>query len=108
MRLLGGWRQGRESEVNTNSKLSPLQASLVIEVIADKGVNKRTLIDSYMRFSRIRKKIGSGNWSALNKSGKQLYKDLKNRQKNKIVGWMYEAYKRQVNDGLSKQMEDVQ
>jgi hypothetical protein len=46
------------------------------QYIADKGVNKRTLIDSFMRFSRIRKKIGSGNWSALNKSGKQLYNDI--------------------------------
>ena len=29
------------------------------------------------------------------------YKDLKNRQKDKIAGWMYEAYKKQVNEGLS-------
>ena len=31
----------------------------------------------------------------------KTYKDLKNRQKDKIAGWMYEAYKRQVNNGLS-------
>jgi len=35
-----------------------------------------SMIDSYMRFSKIRKKIDSGNWSALNKSGKQLYNDI--------------------------------
>ena len=29
------------------------------------------------------------------------YKDLKNRQKDKIAGWMYEAYKKQVNEDLS-------
>lgn len=29
------------------------------------------------------------------------YKDLKNPQKDKIAGWMYEAYKKQVNEGLS-------
>ena len=31
----------------------------------------------------------------------KTYKDLKNRQKDKIAGWMYEAYKRQINEGLS-------
>ena len=31
----------------------------------------------------------------------KTYKDLKNRQKDKISGWMYEAYKKQVNEGLS-------
>lgn len=31
----------------------------------------------------------------------KTYKDLKNRQKDKIAGWMYEAYKKQVNEGLS-------
>ena len=29
------------------------------------------------------------------------YKDLKNRQKDKIAGWMYEAYKKQMSEGLS-------
>lgn len=35
-----------------------------------------SMIDSYMRFSPIRKKMDLGNWSALNKSGKQLYNDI--------------------------------
>lgn len=29
------------------------------------------------------------------------YTDLKNRQKDKIADWMYEAYKKQINEGLS-------
>ena len=29
------------------------------------------------------------------------YKNLKNRQKDKIAGWMYEAYKKQMSEGLS-------
>lgn len=29
------------------------------------------------------------------------YKDLKNRQKDKIAGWMYETYKKQMSEGLS-------
>ena len=31
----------------------------------------------------------------------KTYKDLENRQKDKISGWMYETYKRQVKEGLS-------
>ena len=42
-------------------------------------------------------KMVNGQLLQMNKT----YKDLKNRQKDKIAGWMYEAYKRQVNDGLS-------
>ena len=42
-------------------------------------------------------KVVNGQLLQMNKT----YKDLKNRQKDKIAGWMYEAYKRQVNDGLS-------
>ena len=40
-------------------------------------------------------KMVNGQLLQMNKT----YKDLKNRQKDKIAGWMYEAYKRQVNDG---------
>lgn len=29
------------------------------------------------------------------------YTDLKNRQKDKIAGWMYEAYKKEINEGIS-------
>lgn len=29
------------------------------------------------------------------------YKNLKNRRKDKIAGWMYEAYKKQMSEGLS-------
>lgn len=49
-------------------------------------------------------KMVNGKLIQMNKT----YKNHKNRQKNKIAGWMYEAYKRQVNDGLSKKVEDVQ
>lgn len=35
-----------------------------------------SMIDSYMRFSPIRQKMDTGNWSALNKSGKQLFNDI--------------------------------
>lgn len=42
-------------------------------------------------------KMVNGKLLQMNKT----YKDLKNRQKDKIAGWIYEAYKRQVNYGLS-------
>ena len=42
-------------------------------------------------------KMINGKLLQMNKT----YKDLKNRQKDKISGWMYEAYKKQVNEGLS-------
>ncbi len=42
-------------------------------------------------------KMVNGQLLQMNKT----YKDLKNRQKDKIAGWMYEAYKRQINEGLS-------
>ena len=42
-------------------------------------------------------KMINGKLLQMNKT----YKDLKNRQKDKIAGWMYEAYKKQVNEGLS-------
>ena len=42
-------------------------------------------------------KMVNGKLLQMNKT----YKDLKNRQKDKIAGWMYEAYKKQVNEGLS-------
>ena len=42
-------------------------------------------------------KMVNGQFLKMNKT----YKDLKNRQKDKISGWMYEAYKKQVNEGLS-------
>ena len=42
-------------------------------------------------------KMVNGQLLQMNKT----YKDLKNRQKDKIAGWMYEAYKRQVNEGTS-------
>lgn len=42
-------------------------------------------------------KMVNGKLLQMNKS----YKDLKNRQKDKIAGWMYEAYKKQINEGLS-------
>ncbi len=42
-------------------------------------------------------KIVNGQLFQMNKT----HKDLKKRQKDKIAGWMYEAYKRQINEGLS-------
>ena len=39
-----------------------------------------------------------GKLLQMNKS----YKDLKNSQKDKIANWMYDAYKKQKNDGLSQ------
>lgn len=44
-------------------------------------------------------KMVNGKLIQMNKT----YKNLKNRQKNKIAGWMYEAYKRQVNEKLTNE-----
>lgn len=63
-----------------------------------------SMIDSYMRYSNIRHKMDLGNWSALNKSGKQLYNDIpfyncKKKRKecqqqydNTILEWMANIY----------------
>lgn len=42
-------------------------------------------------------KLVDGRLLQMNKT----YKDLKNSQKDKIANWMYEAYKKQVNDGIT-------
>lgn len=42
-------------------------------------------------------KMVNGKLLQMNKT----YKDLKNRQKDKIANWMYEAYKKQISEGLS-------
>ncbi|WP_352397567.1 hypothetical protein [[Clostridium] aminophilum] len=47
-------------------------------------------------------KMVNGQLLQMNKT----YKDLKNRQKDKIAGWMYEAYKRQVNEGINNDAAD--
>ena len=44
-------------------------------------------------------KMVNGKLIQMNKT----YKNLKNRQKTKIAGWMYEAYKRQVNEKLTNE-----
>ena len=44
-------------------------------------------------------KMVNGKLIQMNKT----YKNLRNRQKNKIAGWMYEAYKRQANEKLTNE-----
>lgn len=61
-----------------------------------------SMIDSYMRYSTIRSKMDGGNWSALNKSGKQLYNDVPLKHCRKandtekyddiILGWIADMY----------------
>ncbi|WP_242945148.1 DUF4298 domain-containing protein [Oribacterium sp. C9] len=42
-------------------------------------------------------KMVNGKLLQMNKT----YKDLRNRQKDKIANWMFEAYKKQVSNGIS-------
>lgn len=61
-----------------------------------------SMIDSYMQHSPIRAKMDQANWSALNKSGKQLYNDIpleycKKKTDNEgyddiLLGWMADMY----------------
>ncbi len=61
-----------------------------------------SMIDSYMRYSSIRKRMDEGNWSALNKSGKQLYNDIplqycKEKESDEkydgiLLGWVADIY----------------
>lgn len=61
-----------------------------------------SMIDSFMRYSPIRRRMDEGNWSALNKSGKQLYNDIPfercEKKKNDeeyddiLLGWMADIY----------------
>ncbi len=68
----------------------------------NKDYDTFSMIDNYMRFSPIRSKMDIGNWSALNKSGKQLYNDIPFERCQKatntqelddiILGWMADIY----------------
>ena len=61
-----------------------------------------SMIDNYMRYSHIRSRIDKGNWSALNKRGKQLYNDipfercLKAKHQDEyddiLLGWIADMY----------------
>ena len=65
------------------------------EVVVGSPANWR--LRSLKRLRMSKHKMVNGKLLQMNKT----YKDLKNRQKDKISGWMYEAYKKQVNEGLS-------